>query len=201
MPRRALQCLEIVLKGAFQQAHLENGIQAGRSFFLPPQKREYLGDYFELWLGLFQSTVLGNSPYLNVDVAHKAFPKRYHSLVALLEDIKQENPRTRDPFQDMRTHLRRMDVIYKTPGNAGQMRVYKFMDLVGTPKQERFTDENGRQLTIADYFREHNYPINYPALPCVQLGNNLRSIKVPMEHCSLSDCQVSQIENFQLFIK
>lgn len=192
MPRRALQCLEIILKGAYRQAHVTNGIQTGGSFFLPPNnKPPYLGDFFELWLGLFQSTVLGNSPYLNVDVTHKAFPKRYNSLVLLLDDIRKEHERSRDFYVDMKKHLSGMDIIYKTPGQNGAMSVYKFMDLVGRPREESFTDREGRKLTVAEYFEEQNYSIVYPDLPCVKLGNSIKSLTVPMEHCSLSDRQVS----------
>lgn len=193
MPKKALQCIEIILKGAYQQKHLEMGIQAARSFYLPAAKREYLGDFFELWLGLFQSTVLGAQIYLNVDVAHKAFPERYSSLLDLLKQIQQER-RTdeRHAIADMEQHLSGLDVIYKTPGNAGNMRVYKFMGLVGTPSQERFKDMNGRELTVAAYFQEQNFPITRPQLPCVKLGNTIKSITVPMEHCSLSDRQVSR---------
>lgn len=194
MPKRALQCIEIILKGAYQQRHLEMGIQAARSFYMPPRTREYLGDFFELWLSLFQSTVLGSQIYLNVDVAHKAFPERYASLVDLLNQIEREYKcDQRYALDDMRSHLSGLDVIYKTPGNAGQMRVYKFFGLVGTPVQERFTDANGREVTVAAYFREQNYPINYPNLPCVKLGNTIKSITVPMEHCSLSDRQVTKL--------
>lgn len=192
MPKRALQCIEIILKGAYQQQHLEMGVQAARSFYLRPAKPEYLGDFFELWLGLFQSTVLGSQIYLNVDVAHKAFPERYGSLVNLLEQIQKEwHCDLRNATNAMQSHLSGLDVIYKTPGNAGSKRVYKFLQLAGTPSQERFKDANGRELSVATYFNEQNYPINRPDLPCVKLGNSIKSITVPMEHCSLSDRQVS----------
>lgn len=194
MPKRALQCIEIILKGVYQQKHLEMGIQAARSFYLPPDKPVYLGDFFELWLGLFQSTVLGSQIYLNVDVTHKAFPERYASLVHLLEQIqKEQNCDQRNALHYMQSHLYGLDVIYKTPGDAGKKRVHKFMALVGQPNEERFKDCNGRELTVASYFAELKYPINCPNLPCVKLGNTIKSITVPMEHCSLSSSQVSKL--------
>lgn len=170
------------------------GVQAARSFYLPPQRREYLGDFFELWYGLFQSTVLGSNIYLNVDVAHKAFPKRYASLVDLLKQIMDEHRcNMNDALYDMKSHLSGLDLIYQTPGNAGMKRVYKFMALVNTPDRERFTDADGREVTIAAYFRERSYPIRRPDLPCVKIGNSIKNITVPMEHCSLSDRQVSKL--------
>lgn len=194
MPKKALQCIEIILKGVYQQKHLEMGIQAARSFYLPPDKPVYLGDFFELWLGLFQSTVLGSHIYLNVDVAHKAFPERYESLVNLLQQIENEQKcDQRSAVNYMQSHLSGLDVIYKTPGDVGKKRVYKFMALVGNPNEERFKDSNGREFTVASYFKEQKYPIDCPNLPCVKLGNTIKSITVPMEHCSLSGRQVSKL--------
>lgn len=192
MPKRALQCIEIILKGAYQQKHLEMGIQVARSFYIPSEKREYLTDFFELWLGLFQSTVLGSNIYLNVDVAHKAFPKRYDSLVQLVQQIEKElNFKRSEALTYLERHLAGMNLIYKTPGDGGKKRVYKFLKLGGTPNQEQFKDAEGRKFTVAEYFKEKNYNITQPNLPCVKVGNSIRSIAVPMEFCSLSDCQVS----------
>lgn len=40
----------------------------GRSFFTPPSGRVVsLGDGMDLWVGLFQSAVLGWKPFLNID--------------------------------------------------------------------------------------------------------------------------------------
>lgn len=195
IPKRALQVLEVILKGAYHQEHLRQGISAARSFYLPDDRPAYLGDYFELWYGLFQSTVLGYQPYLNVDIAHKAFPKRYASLVNLLDDIKNESRFNRDDralYEEMRKHLKGLDLIYVTPGNADQRKVYKFLDLDGKPSEVRFADSSneGRMITVAEYFRERNFPIRNPNLPCVKIGSSIRSISVPMEHCELPNSQV-----------
>lgn len=195
IPKRALQVLEVILKGAYHQEHLRNGISAARSFYLPDDKPEYLGDYFELWYGLFQSTVLGYQPYLNVDIAHKAFPKRYASLVDLKNAIRQENSRNaRDDrmlYEELKKHLRGLDLVYVTPGNANLKKVYKFLDLDRKPSEVKFKDDKGRQLTVAQYFEERNFPIRYPDLPCVKIGSSIKNITVPMEHCELPNSQVS----------
>lgn len=112
-----------------------NGVQGGRSFFLRPSgKRFDLGDFFELWLGLFQSTVLGDVPYLNVDVSHKAFPRAYANLVDSVQDAggyvnNQLDPRLQDSLS---THLRGMDICYNMPGNAGR-KMHKFIKLDAEP--------------------------------------------------------------------
>lgn len=191
MPRRALQCLEIILKGAYQQNHLKNGVRAGRSFYMPPNGRpQYLGDCFELWYGLFQATVLGDIPYLNVDILHKAFPKRYDSLVDLLNDIERECSRNRFPvnaFDKMKQHLNGLDVIYTAPW-TGVRKIYKFMEFGEKPEKHFFKDDTNQSISVANYFQSRNYSIRYRDYPCVILG--IRRIAVPMECCSLSDRQV-----------
>lgn len=43
-------------------------LQVGRSFFSPPQGRTVdLGNGLELWVGMFQSAIVGWKPFLNVD--------------------------------------------------------------------------------------------------------------------------------------
>lgn len=191
-----MQVLEVILKGAYHQDHLKHGVASARSFYLPEINPPDLGDYFELWLGLFQSTVLGYQPYLNVDIAHKAFPKRYASLVNLVDDIKKESRNVRDDrslHEELRKHLKGLDLVYITPGNANKKKIYKFLDLDKKPSEVYFKDDqnNGRKVSVAEYFRERNFDIRRPDLPCVKIGSSLKSISVPMEHCELPSGQVS----------
>lgn len=185
-------------QAAFYQQHLlRDGVPGGRSFFLPTEgRREYLGDFYELWLGLFQSVVLGKIPFLNVDVNHKAFPKRYENLVLLLQDMEQDlrmqidpnRPLERNVIFALERHLKGLEICYRAPASS---KIYKFMALVNDAATERFTAENGEQKTILQYFRDTNRNIQYPRLPCIRLGNTIRSIIVPMELCSIPDTQVN----------
>lgn len=179
-------------QSAFHQEHLRNGVVGGRSFFLPPENREYLGDCYELWLGLFQSMVLGDVPFLNVDVNHKAFPKRYPSLIELLRDMEREFDPARglDQFLEnaLRRHLAGLEIRYNKPNDMAM--IYKFMDIVGPPGNVRFTLENGQQKTILQYFKDTGRTIRYEKLPCIKLGNTIKNITVPMELCAIPDTQV-----------
>ncbi|XP_014218616.1 protein argonaute-4 isoform X2 [Copidosoma floridanum] len=79
----AIQALDIILRSA----PALTSITVGRSFFRPPQGQPvYLGSGMDLWVGLFQSAVLGWKPFLNVDVAHKAFPKS-QNVIDLMKSI------------------------------------------------------------------------------------------------------------------
>lgn len=159
-------------------------------------RREYLGDFYELWLGLFQSVVLGNIPFLNVDVNHKAFPKRYDKLLDLFKDMEQDmrmkidlnRPLERNVMYALERHLGGLEICYRGPGMP---KIYKFMALVKDAANERFTAENGQQKTILQYFKDTNRNIQYPQLPCIKLGNTIKSIVVPMELCSIPDTQVN----------
>lgn len=170
----------LILQCAFQQSHLR-GVQAGRSFFLQPTGNRYdLGDFFELWLGLFQSTVLGGCPYLNVDVSHKAFPKRYDNMAQLAREVGNDRA--------LAEHLRGMDIVYNRPGNAGK-KIHKFLDVDNTPERCMF-ELNGQRISVLQYFRQIGYTIQNPNLPCLRIGGQTNSITVPIELCSLSDAQV-----------
>lgn len=185
------------LQAAFHQDRLGHGIQGGRSFFLPKADRPYLGDFYELWLGLFQSLVLGKVPFLNVDVNHKAFPKRYASLTDLLKDMEHDlrmqidfnRPLDRYAEQALARHLAGLEICYNLPGTSKKM-IYKFMEICQSPRNVTFTPENGQRTSIFDYFRSTNRQIRYPDLPCIKLGNTIKNITVPMEFCSIPDTQV-----------
>ncbi|KAJ6644540.1 Protein argonaute-2 [Pseudolycoriella hygida] len=195
-PKKALQCIDIVLKGAYQQESSENGLHLARAFYLPPDKATPLGNYYELWVGLFQSTVLGAQIYLNVDISHKAFPQKYESLAELFQTIVDEGEKkvtVRDPLLVMESHLSGMQIIYNSPGMNGNKKMLTFLNLISNPKEERFTDKNKKEWTVAEYFENRNYAIRNPGLPCLRLGSNTKSIAVPMEYCSLSNRQVKDV--------
>lgn len=165
---------------------------------MPPSgKREYLGDFYELWLGLFQSLVFGEMPLLNVDVNHKAFPKRYNSLLDLLKDMENDLRTQIDinrqleynVCEALKRHLGGLEICY-TNSATGAKRIYKFMSMDKLPGELTFALENGERTNVLNYFRNSGRPIKYPNLPCIKLGNSVKNQSVPMEFCSIPDTQV-----------
>lgn len=156
-----------------------------------------MGDFYELWLGLFQSLCLGDIPLLNVDVNHKAFPKRYNNLIDLLRDMENDLRMRIDlnrkldykAEQALQRHLAGLEICYTNPG-MGSKRIYKFMSLDRSPGELSFTLENGQKTTVLDYFKNSGRRIQYPALPCIKLGNSVKNQAVPLEFCSIPDTQV-----------
>lgn len=168
-------------------------LQAGRSFYMrPAPNNQYdLGDNYELWTGLYQATVLGSRPYLNVDIAHKAFP----SELPILELINRNADRRRDldprDRSALQTHLNGLMIKYETPGNQTSARNFKFLGLNANSRTHRFkSDQDNREYTIEEYFRSRNITIQFPMLPTLKLGNAIKNITVPMEFCSVAGSQV-----------
>lgn len=164
----------------------------------------YLGNGSELWLGLFQAVVRGNKLYLNVDVSHKAFPKRYEDLFMYLRDLegdlraridlnKQLDRRVVDELQRF---LSGLDVCYTQPG-TGLKTVRKFLRVGETPAFSRFEFE-GKQTTVLKYFTERGMKIKYEEMPCLEIGSRDKPIAVPMEFCSILDAQVKPNKNVQV---
>ncbi|KAJ6640715.1 Protein argonaute-2, partial [Pseudolycoriella hygida] len=181
-PLRAMQMLEIVLKAPFLD---KDGVQAGRSFFLRPGAKERydLGDNYELWTGLYQATVLGSRPYLNVDIAHKAFPseRRVCDILIGVDLKRQLDPKNASSLQ---SHLNGLMIKYSLPGNNASCRSFKFMRLAADSKTEKFiNDADKKEYTIESYFRSRGVTIQYPLLPTLKLGNSIKNITVPLELC------------------
>lgn len=149
--------------------------------------------------------VLGERPLLNVDVSHKAFPKRYDSLIDLLRQMERDLTTDRKPFQidfnrpldqnvcgRLAAHLSGLEICYRP--NEANMRIQKFIGLGEVPAREMFTMRRGdvsERKSVQDYFNEINRGIRYPALQCIRMGSRENPNAVPMEFCSISDNQVS----------
>ena len=69
--------------------------------------------------------------------------------------------------------------------------------LVGNPKSQMFEVENGKKMSVYDYFKQHypQKPIEYPNLPCVQVGNPKSNNFLPLECLELKQqvCPQSKI--------
>lgn len=162
-----------------------------------PRARKYLDDNYELWTGLYQATVLGSRPYLNVDIAHKAFPSAM-AILDILQNMRNVDLRNDiQPFiqRDLTSHLKGLMISYCLPGREISRRCYKFLSLSADSKKFQFkNDEDGLNYNLVDYFRKRGVTIKFPHLPTLKLGNSVRNITVPMEFCSVAEYQVGFLE-------
>lgn len=157
-----------------------------------------LGDFYELWTGLFQSTLLGSIPYVNVDIAHKAFPSQMR-IVDIIRGLGGRQGPTnlnqemdRYSLLDLEKHLKGLRIGYNMPG-AG-VKSYKYLDL-SKPAFQNVFESDGQKITVQEYYRRRNAPLQFPKLPCLHVGSAIRNICLPVELCFILPGQVSAISD------
>ncbi|KAJ8920698.1 hypothetical protein NQ315_004837 [Exocentrus adspersus] len=199
-PREALQVVDIVLRSA----PASTCISVGRSFFVKPPRIIDLGEGMEMYNGFFQSAIRGWKPFLNVDVAHKSFPKNINLLDIIVElfDINQyqrferadlSRPLNRYQLETLNSFVKTLRVSYEIPNHPNTRRVYRVNALDDPPKDKIFRLDTGEQITIEKYFeRQKNYKLRYPHLPTLWVGAQQRENKIllPLELCTLEEGQV-----------
>ncbi|KAH8296528.1 hypothetical protein KR054_007535 [Drosophila jambulina] len=187
-PMRAMQCLEVVMATPCHN----KAIRAGRSFFKmsePGQRRE-LEDGYEALVGLYQAFMLGDRPFLNVDISHKSFPMgmpvlEYLERYGLRGKINREtnlsnSRRFIEPF------LKGINIVYTPPQSfAAASRAYKVNGLSMNPASSETFEIDGKKTTVAAYFKERNYTLQYPQLHCLHVGPPMKRIMVPIELCRI----------------
>lgn len=156
-----------------------------------PNHRHDLGDNYELWTGLYQATIFGSIPYLNVDIAHKAFPLEIKIIDVLDRRVDLRRELQPQDTRALQSHLNGLMIKYAMPGNDASARTFKFFGLNANSKTFKFkSDQDKKEYTIEQYFHSRKVAIKYPLLPTLKLGNSVKNITVPMEFCSIAGNQV-----------
>lgn len=202
-PSTAIQCLDVILRTAFKSLiESRQAVNAGRALYFPNSLlgRPDLGEGMELWLGLFQSAVLGRrSLYLNVDAAHKAFP----SAIPILDILASFTRDKRRPEQldynlenKLNEYLRMLTIEYQ-PG-ADPPKTFGYNGLVPNDNGRGFKSarsaifvSNGEHMSIQEYFRRKGITLSYPDLPVLHVGSRARTIYLPLELCRISAGQAT----------
>ncbi|KMY99771.1 protein argonaute-2 isoform X2 [Drosophila simulans] len=191
-PMRAMQCLEVVLASPCYK----KSIRVGRSFFKmsDPGESYDLKDGYEALVGLYQAFMLGDRPFLNVDISHKSFPMPI-PMIQYLEEFSlngkinnttnlEYSRRFLEPF------LRGINVVYTPPKSfQSAPRVYRVNGLSRAPANSEVFEHDGKKVTIASYFHSRNYPLKYPQLHCLNVGSSVKSVMLPIELCSIEEGQ------------
>ncbi|KAG6450694.1 hypothetical protein O3G_MSEX006730 [Manduca sexta] len=202
-PTEAIQCVDVILK----QGTLESYIKAGRQYFMRPRNPKDLGDGLEMWTGLFQSAIFTSLPFVNIDVAHKGFPKQQPLMQAIAADFRLDVNRPLDYQKGFGVisfleFIKGLKVVARLIGGP-DVRTREFIcnGIAATPdKQEfTFTDNESNQnitMTVGDYFRlKKGYKIQYPNMNCMWVGPKDKGIYFPME---LLEVAYGQARNKQL---
>ncbi|XP_033207936.1 protein argonaute-2-like [Belonocnema kinseyi] len=190
----SVQALDIILRQAPYQNLCVTPV--GRSFFSQPRGRPVdLGNGLELWVGLFQSAVLGWKPYLNVDVAHKGFPKPQAVLDAMGELCRSNGVPTAQEVnnnrEEIERYLRKLKVTCMIPNQPDSRRTYTINGLVRCAR-DNFFEHNGNRVSVEHYFQiEKKYRIRYTDIPCLHVGPHQKNIHVPAELCTILSGQAT----------
>lgn len=141
-------------------------------------------------LGIYQSTVLGSRPYINVDIAHKAFPSE-KSIIDILREwgVNLDIDFDYRTKKDIQTHLKGLMLTYTMSGHDASRRTYKFQGFNANANTCTFKIED-KEFTINEYFASRGCQVIYPLLPTLKLGNEIKNITVPLEFCSVAGYQV-----------
>ncbi|XP_068159682.1 protein argonaute-2-like [Drosophila tropicalis] len=191
-PMQALQCLEVVLASPCHR----KAIRVGRSFFkmAEPDRRMDLGDGYECLIGLFQSLVLGDRPFVNVDISHKSFPialsvLEYIERYVLKESIKNTTNLDR-LYPSTEQYLKDLTIVYEPPPSFDSVpRVFKVNGLTSSPARYQKFQFANKTVTVEEYYRSRNYPLRYPNLRCLYAGPLSKNIFLPLELCRIEDGQ------------
>uniref|UniRef100_A0A6P4FCJ8 Protein argonaute-2-like n=1 Tax=Drosophila rhopaloa TaxID=1041015 RepID=A0A6P4FCJ8_DRORH len=191
-PMRAMQCLEVVMAAPCHK----KAVRAGRSFFKTsdPGGRQELDGGYEALVGLYQSLVLGDRPFVNVDISHKSFPIAMPVIEYLRRfGLKQEINSTTTLEKSrhfVESFLKGLYVIYTPPKSfAAASRVYKINALSIKPGSTQEFDLEDKMITVAEYYKNRNYKLQFPQLPCLHVGPVTKQIFVPIELCQIEGGQ------------
>ncbi|CAG4973952.1 unnamed protein product [Parnassius apollo] len=191
-PTEAIQCIDVILR----QGTLESYVKAGKQFFKRPARPIDLGDGLEMWTGLFQSAIFTSTAFVNIDVAHKGFPKKQSMIDALTRDFRldptqpleqqRREQRSVENFHNFVKGLRVNAVIGGDTSTRGQKREFICNGVVDPPIKLYFTmtHPDGRQqkMSVAEYYlKEKKYRLQYPNLNCLWVGPKNKNIYFPME--------------------
>ncbi|XP_049825505.1 protein argonaute-2-like isoform X2 [Aethina tumida] len=189
-PTAALAVIDIVLRHAASK----NCCVVGRSFFTKPPSIMDLGNGMEMYQGFYQSAIRGGKLLLNVDVAHKAFPKT-QSVIHAIENVcaspgqqfSFHKPLTQYQIALFQRYIKNLKILYEIPGQVCSKRFYRVNGVDEPSKIKTFNCGTGT-CTVESYFRsEKGYTIKYPMMPTIWVGSKSRQTKIllPPECCTV----------------
>ncbi|MCO5572743.1 hypothetical protein L7F22_026502 [Adiantum nelumboides] len=185
-PQEALQVLDIVLR----ELPTHRFCPVGRSFYSPNLgRRQQLGEGLESWRGFYQSirpTQMGLS--LNIDMSSTAFIEALPVIEFISQLLNRDVSRHLSDSDRIKIKKALRGVKVEVTHRGNMRRKYRISGLTSQPTQELTfpVDDKGTMKSVLEYFQEtYGYSIQYPGLPCLQVGNQQRPNYLPMEVCKI----------------
>ncbi|CAF0731815.1 unnamed protein product [Brachionus calyciflorus] len=191
VPYDSIQALDVIMRHLPSMRYTP----VGRSFFSPPQGdfANPLGGGREVWFGFHQSVRPSQwKMSLNIDVSATAFYKSQPVIEFLCEILDLNLQEHNKPLND----AQRVKFTKEIKGlkieitHCGSMRrKYRVCNVTRRPAHTQTFPlqlESGQTIecTVAKYFSEkHKIKLQYPHMPCLQVGQEQKHTYLPLEVC------------------
>ncbi|XP_077990342.1 protein argonaute-2-like isoform X3 [Glandiceps talaboti] len=193
IPFETIQALDVVMRHLPSMTYTP----VGRSFFSAPEGYYHpLGGGREVWFGFHQSVRPSMwKMMLNIDVSATAFYKSQSVIEFLCEvlDFRDINEQRRPLTDSQRVKFTKEIKGLKVEiTHCGSMRrKYRVCNVTRRPAQTQTFPlqlESGQtvECTVAKYFKDrHKLNLQYPYLPCLQVGQEQKHTYLPLEVCNI----------------
>lgn len=196
VPFEAIQALDVIMRHLPSQKYAP----VGRSFFAPPDNRDIhpLGGGREVWFGFHQSIRPSQwKMMMNIDVSATAFYKHQSVLDFLAEvlDLHSINEQSRPLSDSQRVKFsREIKGLKVEVTHTGRIkRKYRIQDVTRRPATAQtfpmqLSPDSPETVdcSVVQYFKEkHKIKLQFPHLPCLQVGKLEKHTYLPLEVCML----------------
>ncbi|KDO27771.1 hypothetical protein SPRG_07370 [Saprolegnia parasitica CBS 223.65] len=186
-PCEAIQALDIALRHSATLRFTA----VGRNFF-SPDKSARLGEGAEVWFGYHQSLRPTQTRLtLNIDMAASAFLEAVPALDYMSEACGLRGvPSELSPQQHHAVAKAFKGVQVRVLHRPNVKRAFKIVAISKESAARRFfKDAEGKDVSIAEYFAKTYKPLQFPHLPCFQVGSKSSSNFLPIEVCHIAENQ------------
>ncbi|VDL33706.1 unnamed protein product [Hymenolepis diminuta] len=193
IPADAVASLDVILRHQHSMLHTP----VGRSFFSTPgPEKNPLGGGREVWFGFHQSVRPSKwRMLLNIDVSATAFYKEQSVLDFMYEVLEmQDRSEMRRNLSDSQRvkftkEIKGLKIEITHCGNIRRKyRVCNVTRRSAMNQQFPLLTDDGTTVdtSVSDYFlKRYSISLNYPNLPCLQVGQEQKHTYLPIEVCNM----------------
>ncbi|XP_067121683.1 protein argonaute-2-like [Centruroides vittatus] len=179
-------------------------VPVGRSFFTKPRMDEVpaLSGGREIWFGHHQSMQLCQwKPMLNIDKSATTFYKSCSVIRFMFEVLNMSTENIElalRQFRDLtdaqrRTLAKEMRNLRVEVTHLPYPRKYRIRDITRENTNNTFfirrVDDEDVRCSVSQYFRTEYTALQYPNLPCLNVGSEKKAVYLPMEVCNIVEGQ------------
>ena len=171
----------------------------GRGFYWYSKRAEYdLGSELELWEGYIQSVRPGHGQvYLNLNMSYRPVIKPLYLLDYLDKKMRLKNyDQLCDKFtmETAERELLNLEIFSNHLKNKRKYKITKKPVFLLPAIKESFNCD-GKIITVQQYFKtQYKKVLEYPYLPCIDVGRGDKVVALPMEVCYVKEGQLFRKE-------